>query len=50
MKNRMGLYLSHIRAIDNALCLMFNRTSQHDWVRDFSELSADWATACSGTR
>ena len=35
MKNRMGLYLSQIQAVDIALCLMFNRTSQRDWIREF---------------
>jgi undecaprenyl-diphosphatase len=33
MYHRMNMYLHRFNAIDESLCLTFNRTSRHSWVR-----------------
>lgn len=35
MRSRMNIYLDHLLAVDTAICLRFNRTSQRIWVRNF---------------
>lgn len=38
MPNRLGLYLSHMHALDASLCVRVNRTSRHRWVRGIFRL------------
>lgn len=35
MRSRVSLYYDRMLEVDTALCVRFNRTSQHFWVREF---------------